>query len=257
MPDALFIGGGTGAGKTTVARALAGRHGLRLLHVDSFWYEHADRAGDVAPPPDVQWLEWTPSTQAADFERIARLMIGYVLEDVRTLPRQPAVVVEGPQVLPDALARDARAVFLIPTPEFQRAVLAQRPMPSSDPQRALAARLAKDRLYADRLAAAARARGFRVVEIDGSRPPDAIVADVEHEFRDVLLANEPHDLVAVRRWENEATARNLRAWIASGDLAGSESLPFPFACECGTVGCGERVELTLADYERAPAVLAH
>src|SRR5690242_20298515 len=156
MPEAVFVGGGTGGGKSTVARVLAGRHGLRLLQIDHFWYAHSERAGETPPTPDVQWLEWTPATQAADFERLSRLMLGFVLDDLPTLPDQPLVLVEGPQILADLLPEDAHAVFLIPTPQFQRGVLVPRPMPSSDPERALAARLVKDRLYAERVAALAR-----------------------------------------------------------------------------------------------------
>lgn len=38
-----WISGGTGSGKTTVARALAARHGLRMFPVDAFWYAHTAR----------------------------------------------------------------------------------------------------------------------------------------------------------------------------------------------------------------------
>ena len=255
-PDALFIGGGTGGGKTTTARALAARHGLRLLPVDACWYEHAERAGETAPAPDVQWLEWSPATQAADFERISRLMLGYVLDDLPSLPEQPAVLVEGPQVVPDLLPDAAYAVFLVPTPEFQRASLSPRPMPSSDPARALANRLVKDRLYADRVAELARERGFIVVDVDGSRSTDELCALIEDAFPDYFRGSEPVDLPAVRRWENEKVARNVRAWIASGDLRTSGEMPVPFACECGRLGCGERVEIMLTDFEREERVLA-
>lgn len=255
-PDALFVGGGTGGGKTTLARGLAARHGLRVLHVDSFWYAHAERAGETPPQPDVQWLEWTPATQAADFERISRLMLGYVLDDLPSLPEQPAIVVEGPQILPDMLPPAANAVFLIATAEFQRTVLSPRPMPSSDPERALAARLVKDRIYAERVTALARERGFLVIEIDGSRSPEEILAQVQGEFVGLLRASQPRNLPVVRRWENENTARNLRAWVASGDVRASGEMTFPFACECGHLGCAARVQLTLAKLDRLEAVLA-
>jgi hypothetical protein len=255
-PDVLFIGGGTGGGKTTLARTLAARHGLRAFYVDSFWYAYAERAGEEPPPPDVQWLQWTPATQAADFERISRFMLGYVLEDLASLPEQPVVLVEGPQILADLLPRGASAVFLVPTPEFQRAVLSPRPMPSSDPERALAARLVKDRLYADRVAALARKRGFRVIEVDGSRTPEEIAGEVEDEFAELLSANEPRDLAMARRWENENVARNLRAWIASGDSRAPASTAFSFACECGRLGCAARVELTLSEFDSQETVLA-
>jgi hypothetical protein len=254
--NVLFVGGGTGSGKTTLARALAVRHGLRLLAVDSFWYAHAERAGEEAPAPDVQWLEWTPGTQAADFERISRLMLGYVLADLPSLPEQPAVLVEGPQILPDLLPSAASAVFLIPTPKFQRAVLSPRPMPSSDPKRALAARLVKDRLYADRVAALARERGLHVIDVDGSLRPEEILEEVEAEFAGLLSESEPRDLAAVRRWENENLARNLRAWVASSDSRASAASAFSFACECARLGCGEQVKLTLPQFDAQERVLA-
>ncbi len=204
----------------------------------------------------MQWLEWSPATQAADFERISRLMLGYALEDLPSLPAQPAVLVEGPQVVPDLLPADARAVFLIPTPEFQRANLSPRPMPSSDPAQALANRLVKDRLYADRVAELARERGSIVVDVDGTRSTDDLCALVEDAFPDYFRDNEPVDLPGVRRWENEKIARNVRAWIASGDHRTSDELPVPFACECGRLGCGERVAVSLSDFDRAERILA-
>jgi len=257
MPEALFVGGGTGGGKTTLGRALAGIHGLRLLPIDAFWYEHAERSNETPLPPDVAWLERTPATQAADFERVSRLMLGYVLEDLPSLPAQPAVLVEGPQVVPDVLPDGARALFLIPSPEFQHTNLSVRPMPSSDPARALANRLVKDRLYADRVAELARERGYTVIFVDGTRPPEEIRAQAEDEFRGFLAASEPADLPGVWRWENEKIARNVRAWVASGDHRTSGEMTIPFACECGRLGCCERVQLTLAAFDAAPEVLAH
>ncbi|HEY2355546.1 MAG TPA: hypothetical protein VGH79_11680 [Gaiellaceae bacterium] len=226
------------------------------MPIDAFWYEHAERAGETSLPPDVHWLEWTPATQAADFERVSRLMLGYVLEDLPTLPPQPSVLVEGPQVVPDLLPDDSRAVFLIPTPEFQRANLSPRPMPSSDPARALANRLVKDRLYADRVAELARELGYVVVDVDGSRSTDELCAIIEDAFPDYFRDSEPIDLSGVRRWENEKIARNVRAWRASGDHRTSDEMPVPFACECGRLGCGERAMVTLAEFDRAERVLA-
>ena len=255
-PETLFVGGGTGGGKTTLARALAARHGLRGFFLDSFWYEYSRRSDEPDPAPDVQWLEWTPQTQADDFGRISRRNHGYALDDLRTLPEQPRVLVEGPQVVPDLLPDGANAVFLIPTAEFQRATLSPRPMPSSDPARALAARLVKDRLYADRVAVLAHERGFTVLEVDGSRGPDELLAGVEERFAEFLAGNDPRTLGEARRWENENAARNIRAWIDSGDGRAAVSSGFPFACECGRPGCAERMRLRLPEYDARGAVLA-
>ena len=79
----------------------------------------------------------------------------------------------------------------------------------SDPARALANGLGKDRTYADRIAARSRKLGFPVLVDGGSRPlvdPAEAVIDIPHGYV---------DLCAARRWENEAAAANMRAWLSS------------------------------------------
>ncbi|HZT94002.1 MAG TPA: hypothetical protein VE985_05960 [Gaiellaceae bacterium] len=245
----IWIGGGTGAGKSTTARALAARHGLRRFAIDSFWYAYDARWAQPRKTPDEQWLETPPGVQAIEFEEISRRMMSYALDDLAVLPDVPTVV-EGPQVLPDLVPAGDQAVFLDPTPEWQREVLVPRPMPSSDPARALEARLVKDRLYADRVATLARECGFPVLVMDGSRD---LVSEVEALLE---LPEPPADLAEVRRWENEAAAANIRAWLASPE-APREHPGFPFGCECGRPGCGETVRLTIEEFDAAPQVLAH
>jgi hypothetical protein len=123
-------------------------------------------------------------------------------------------------------------------------------MPSSDPARALEARLVKDRLYADRVAALARERGFPVLVMDGSRD---LVAEAESLL---AIPDGVSDLRPIRRWENEVAAANIRAWLASPE-APREHPGFPFACECGRRGCGEIVRLTIEEFDAAPSVVAH
>jgi hypothetical protein len=245
----IWIGGGTGAGKSTTARELAVRHGLRRLAIDSFWYAYDARWGQPRKSPDEQWLETPPGVQATEFEETSRRMMGYALDDLAVLPEAPTVV-EGPQILPDLVPPGDQAVFLDPTPEFQRAVLLPRPMPSSDPARALEARLVKDRLYADRVAALAREHGFPVLEMDGSRD---LAADVESVLE---IPEGAGDLGSIRRWENEAAAANIRAWLASPE-APREHHGFPFACECGRPGCGETVRLPIEAFDAMSRVIAH
>jgi pimeloyl-ACP methyl ester carboxylesterase len=245
----IWIGGGTGGGKTTTARELAVRHGLRRFSIDSFWYAYDARWAQPRKSPDEQWLDTPPEVQAAEFEETSRRMMGYALEDLAALPDAPTVV-EGPQILPDLVPDGDRAVFLDPTPEWQRAVLVPRPMPSSDPARALDARIVKDRLYADRVSSLARECGFPVLVMGGERD---LVADAES------LLDVPEgaaDLRAARRWENEAVAANIRAWLASPE-APAEDSGYPFACECGARGCGETVRLTIEEFDATSQVLAH
>jgi hypothetical protein len=228
---------------------LSVRHGLRRFAIDSFWYAYDARWGRPRKSPDEQWLETPPEAQAAEFEETSRRMMGFALDDLAALPDAPTVI-EGPQILPDLVPPGDQAVFLDPAPEWQRSVLSPRPMPSSDPARALEARLVKDRLYADRVAALARERGFPVLVMDGSR-------DLAGELESLLeIPQDETDLTAVRRWENEAAAANIRAWLGSPE-APRQHPGFPFACECGRRGCGETVRLTIEEFDASPRVVAH
>ena len=224
-------------------------HGLRRFSLDSFWYAYETRAGWPQPTADERWLQTPPTEQAAQFESVSRDMMRFALDDLGGLPDIPTVV-EGPQILPDLVPPGEQAVFLNPTPGFQRSVLEPRPMPSSDPARALANRIVKDRLYADRVAELARVQGFPVLEMDGVRD---LVAEVESLLE---IPNGAADPAAIRRWENEAVAANLRAWLASSDALREHS-GYPFGCECGRPGCGETVQLTVGEFDAAPEVLAH
>jgi hypothetical protein len=248
MARTYWIGGGTGGGKTTVARALVTRYDLRLFPIDAFWYAYL--SGRERKSPDDQWLRTPPEVQADEFEADSHEMHLRALVELAHLPPMPTLV-EGPQVQPDLVPDGDRAVFLIPTPEFQRSVLQPRLMPSSDPALALKHRLVKDRIYADRIAERVRAHGFPVIEVDGTR-------DLVEEVAELLrIEHEPIDLVAARRWENERVAANLRAWLSSPEAPLEPLGALPFACECGTPGCTERVMLTLDEFFAGAVRSAH
>jgi hypothetical protein len=208
--------------------------------------------------PEEQWLGSTAGEQAAEWEASARARFPLVVEDLSRLAPRPAMIVEGPSVLPDLLPAGARAVFLHPTAEFQRRVLAPRGMPpTSDPARALENRIEKDRLFAERLRTLAEACGFAVIDVDGTRTPEQIADAV-----DVVLGPFPEtprgaadDLGSVRRWQNEVFAANIRAWLASIDAhAGAAEEVFPFVCECGQRGCAATAQLTISQFDGAPCV---
>jgi hypothetical protein len=86
--------------------------------------------------------------------------------------------------------------------------------------------------------------------MDGSR-------DLAGELESLLeIPQDETDLTAVRRWENEAAAANIRAWLGSPE-APRQHPGFPFACECGRRGCGETVRLTIEEFDASPRVVAH
>jgi hypothetical protein len=98
-PPTLWIGGAPGAGKSTIARALAQSHDLPLHPIDLWAYDHQGR---VQPgPPLDQVLARGPEAAADVFEAESQERIPLVVEDLlaRNLGEIPAVV-EGPQLFP-------------------------------------------------------------------------------------------------------------------------------------------------------------
>jgi len=64
------------------------------------------------------------------------------------------------------------------------------------------------------------------------------------------------DLAAIRRFENEVDATQVRLDRESLADHAPDDTPIPFACECGAAGCDDVVELPLASYGARP-VVAH
>src|SRR4030095_10360362 len=97
-----------GSGKTTIARQLTRRHGLRWYSADAHTWDHRDRAlragheGALrweAMTPEERWVEASPIEMldvAIDFERGPM-----VVDDLRRLPRAPLVLAEGTVLLPE------------------------------------------------------------------------------------------------------------------------------------------------------------
>jgi hypothetical protein len=181
-----WIGGGSGAGKSTVARQIAADHGLRHYHAEPF-SKYVGRAGPGATPllqefmamdMDERWVNRSPAVMLETFHGFHGEGFDLVLEDLRALPPDPPVLAEGfsllPRLVAPLLTRPRQAVWLLPTPEFRRAAFESRgstwtiPNKTSDPPRALANLLARDQLFTEQLRAQARAAGLQTVDIDSS-----------------------------------------------------------------------------------------
>ncbi len=123
-------------------------------------------------------------------------------------------------------------------------------MPSSDPVLALEKRLVKDRIYADRIVSRARARDIPVLVNDGSR---SLVPDAEAV---ISVPAGMRNVGAARRWENEVSAANIRAWMASPEAPGFDPM-FTWSCECGRPGCDAVLRMTLTEYDCSVVRSAH
>lgn len=189
-------------------------------------------------PPEERFAR-QPEVLADEFLDYAREQFELVLEDLGEYADSPPIVAEGPGLLPGLVG--AQSVFLVPTPDFQRAGLFRR-QPGRRPQI-----VERDALLAQRIREQATALGRTVIEIDGSLDPDELLERLETLFPAVLSARRPlPDLRAMRHEENEAVRANL---VAAGIVG------YAFACECGRSGCTERVELTTAEVSRLDRVV--
>jgi len=254
----LWVGGGQGAGKTTLSWRLSRANDLPLHTVDLWTYDHQARlpAGDSL---DEQ-LARGPQAAADAFESASLLRLELVLGDIlaRDLGKVPAIV-EGPQLMP----RFANplpagwAVWLVPDPARTRLVredrlakegaLAGRPAAGHS---RLHGNLQRDALIAERIRATAVQSGRPLIEVPPSPDWPVIAAAVESALA-TALRSAPRlppgsELSRQRRHENRAAERQGRLWMRDAALTVMPS--YPFGCECGASGCHATWTATPDDY---------
>jgi len=182
-----WVGGGSGAGKSVIARRLAAQYGLRRYLTDDVMADHARRATAADAPflaefaamdMDDRWVNRSPETMLATFHWFRGEGFGLIVEDLLSLPAHPPVLAEGFRLLPHLVAplltSPVQAVWLLPTPAFRRAAFASRGSlwkiagKTSDRDRALRNLLDRDRLFTDRLRAETSRLGLPAIEVDGT-----------------------------------------------------------------------------------------
>ena len=199
MDHVFWIGGGSGAGKSTVSARLAAEYDLDVYATDDVMPDHA-RRGDPAATPylqqfaamtmDERWLDRGPEVMLDTFHWYRGEGFDLMLDDLRALDRP--VVAEGFRLLPELVApllTDVRrAVWLLPTPEFRRMALQSRgglwkiAGQTSHPERALHNLLERDRMFTDRLARTTAELGLPVIPLDGSLSEDDVVRRIAAGF---------------------------------------------------------------------------
>ena len=197
-----WIGGGSGAGKSTIARRIAARHGLRLYATDDVMADHARRSTNEDSPllhtflvmgMDERWVNRPPKTLLETFHWFRGECFNFIVEDLLRLPREPGVIVEGFRLLPrlvePLLSVHAQAVWLFPTPDFRRAVVESRGGSASgflarttDPERALSNLLERDRMFTDTLRDETARLGLPAFEIDAATTEDGLARRVTGVF---------------------------------------------------------------------------
>jgi hypothetical protein len=205
LRNALWIGGGQWAGKSTVAGILAGRHGLTHYHYDYHDARgHLDRRtarrvrrGEPAAEPDPESM-WVRSTveQAVDAARSTFVeRFDYVQDDLRALVSPHPIIADGWGLRPELVApltSPRRMVVMVATEEFREQQRLRLPRAGalrsdvSDPALAQRNRIARDRLLAEDAVRQARQLDIRVIEVDGSRDAEAMADGVAEHFQEFL-----------------------------------------------------------------------
>jgi hypothetical protein len=196
-----WIGGGSGAGKSTIARRLAAQHGLRPYGTDEVMSDHARRCPPedcpflrrfAAMDMDERWVNRSPETMLDTFHWYRGEGFGPIVEDLLRLPAQPGVIVEGfrplPHLVKPLLAAPGHAVWLLPTPDFRRFAFDSRgtlwdiARKTSNSERALHNLLERDRMFTERLYEETTRLELRAIEVTTTMTEDDLAEQVAEAF---------------------------------------------------------------------------
>ncbi|HSE32370.1 MAG TPA: hypothetical protein VLA93_12440 [Pyrinomonadaceae bacterium] len=202
LQHVYWIGGGSAAGKSTIARRVAEQHGFRVYATDDVMTEHARRSTPEHTPllhsfmamdMDERWMNRSPNLMLETFHWFQGEGFNLILEDLLFLPREPRVIAEGFRLLPrlvkPLLSVTSNAVWLLPTPDFRQSVVESRGgsawgflAKTTDPERALSNLLERDRMFTDFLRDEAARLELPAVNVDRPMTENDLVKRVSEVF---------------------------------------------------------------------------
>ena len=202
LQHVYWIGGGSAAGKSTIARRLAAQHGLRVYATDDVMADHARRSTEEDSPllhrfmsmdMDERWVNRPAKTLLETFHWFQGEGFNLIIEDLLCLPPETGVIVEGFRLLPrlvePLLMVRARAIWLLPTPEFREAVIKSRGGSSwgfltrtTDPEKALRNLLERDRMFTDILREETTRLEVAAIEVDATTTEEKLTKRVMQVF---------------------------------------------------------------------------
>jgi 2-phosphoglycerate kinase len=197
-----WIGGGSGAGKSTIARRIASEHDLQLYATDDLMLDHSRRSTPercpflhqfMAMDMDERWVNRSPKVMLETFHWFRGEGFNMIIEDILRLPKKPSVIAEGfrlaPHLVKPLLAVVSHAVWLLPTPEFRQVVIDSRGGPewkflgkTSDPERALRNLLQRDAMFTHSLYEEAKRLELNTIEVDTMMTEDDLARRVTEQF---------------------------------------------------------------------------
>jgi 2-phosphoglycerate kinase len=192
LPHVYWIGGGSCAGKSTIARRIANQHGLHLYATDDMTVEHSRRSNPqdcpllhqfIAMDIDERWVKRSPTTMLDTFHWFCGEGFNLIIEDLLRMPNGFRVIVEGFRVLPylvkPFLSATNHAVWLLPSPEFRQTTIERRGgstsgflAKTSNPEEALQNLLERDRMFTDRLSKEVENLELHAIHVDTAMAED-------------------------------------------------------------------------------------
>lgn len=205
LKNVFWLGGSPCAGKSSISEILAGRFNLHLYRVDEAFEVHAQRFDPVIHPSLAKWCasSWNQRWMQP-IERLVQNVIAcyqehftLILEDILSLPRHKPMLVEGTALLPrqvaSVLAERHRAVWVVPTADFQREHYSKREWlgrileQCDSSEAAFHNWMGRDAEFARWVTAEAAELGLELLRVDGSHTVEENAMTVASYFQ--LSAN--------------------------------------------------------------------
>jgi hypothetical protein len=212
LAHVLWIGGGTDAGKTSLARMFAARYGIQLYHFDRpspSWeaapFSERERSHSMRwekMRDEERWLRLAEAQAQHVYEMWAE-QYAYRLQDLLTLPAKKQIVAEGYGFLPSyvmpLIESKRQAIWLVPTKAFKAKTFKARILEGAkasyrhqvqNPEKALALHRQRDMLITARVKAEATAHNCKLLTIDGRYSLEEVFALLEDHFEPYLTGQD-------------------------------------------------------------------
>ena len=168
LHNVYWIGGGTGAGKSTIAKKIAEEYNLKYYSTDQAMKSHAQRCHNCpylesfkTMSMDERWVHRSPKEMLDTFHWFRGEAFELIIEDILNMLPNGGIIAEGFRLLPTMvkplLENINQSIWLIPTPTFQFSAFTQRgslwqiPQKTNFPYIALQNILERDRLFTENL----------------------------------------------------------------------------------------------------------
>lgn len=208
LAHVIWLGGGTDAGKTSLARMFSAKYDLQIYHFDRqspSW--EAVQINEGEHPYCLQWEQMTDEerwlrpaeVQAKHVYAMWAEKYTYRLNDLLSLPKGKKIVAEGYGFLPSYVAplieSKQQAIWLVPTEDFKKRTFKARVLEGAKasyrhrvqyPEQALDFHRRRDMIITARVREEAIARNLKLLTIDGGRSLDEVFAIVEDHFEPYL-----------------------------------------------------------------------